>query len=240
MKYVVGIDEVGRGPLAGPVVLAAAAIPVSFRPRLRSSFAKAMGGRSKGYGGRSPKRYIPLRDSKKLTAIQRERWSEYLLGHPKVILAVTRAYPKTIDDVNIAQAANKAARKALRKILKNISPDDLAGVYLDGGLYLQKLRHSRGRADVHTETVKLGRNVSLAAHTVVKGDEKIASIKIASVIAKVHRDNFMVKEAKKYPGYGFERHKGYSTKSHREAIRKLGLSKIHRLTFTSESVTMIS
>jgi ribonuclease HII len=217
MRYVVGIDEVGRGPLAGPVVLAAVAIPESWRPR-------------KGNGR------LSLRDSKKLTELQRERWAEYLGAHPKVAHVIVKAYPSTIDEVNIARAANLAARRALKKLTRmlNFASGDVS-VYLDGGLYLQKLRHPRAKAVIHTEAVRLEPGYTITAHTVVKGDEKIVPVRMASIFAKVHRDGLMRREAKKYPGYGFERHKGYATKSHYEAINKLGLSKIHRLTFLSKS-----
>lgn len=211
--YVIGIDEVGRGPLAGPVVLCAAAVPVGWTPR-------------KGQGR------LTLRDSKKLTLIQRELWADYLASHPKVDFAVVRAYPATIDNLNIAQAANKAARRALLKVLAGLRDEELKCVYLDGGLYLQKLRHPRKKGIVQTEIIKLPRlKRTVSAHTVVKGDEKLLPVKIASVLAKVHRDRFMVKAAKKFPGYGFEIHKGYGTKEHRKAVARLGPSKLHRLSF---------
>ncbi len=211
--YVIGIDEVGRGPLAGPVVLAAVAIPVSWRPR-------------EG-GGRGS-----LRDSKRLTAIQRELWSGYLTAHHKVVFATAKIYPRAIDRLNIARAANKAARRALRKVLASLGGDaELAGVYLDGGLYLQQLRAPRARASFHSETVRFAAKVAVTAHTVVKGDERIVAVKIASILAKAQRDRIMANEAKRFPGYGFERHKGYATKSHYAALAKLGPTPIHRLTF---------
>jgi ribonuclease HII len=212
MRYVVGIDEVGRGPLAGPVVLAAVAIPRSWR------FQKG-------------KDRVSLKDSKKLTEIQRERWVDYLREHPKVTHVIVKAYPKTIDEMNIARAANLAARRALRKLVRALNLPSGTPVYLDGGLYLRKLRHSREHKAIHTEPVRLSRELTLIARTIVKGDEKVKAISIASVFAKVHRDSLMRREAKKYPGYGFERHKGYGTKAHYAAIRQLGPTPIHRLTF---------
>lgn len=216
MRVVIGIDEVGRGPLAGPVVLAAVAIPAAWRPR-------------KGQGRQS------LRDSKKLTAIQRERWSAYLAAHPKVAFATAKAYPRSIEDLNIARAANKAARRALQKLLGRLGEVELEGVYLDGGLYLQQLRSPRPRSAFHSEEVRLPGGRVVTAHTLVKGDEKIPSVKIASVLAKVQRDRIMAREAKKFPGYGFERHKGYATKRHYAALAKLGPTPIHRLTFLQKS-----
>ncbi len=220
MRYVVGIDEVGRGPLAGPVVLAAAAIPVAFRPRL-----------CQGPGRRS----APLRDSKKLTAIQRGKWAAYLAVHPKVSFAIVRAYPATIDGLNISRAANQAARRALRKVMALLPEAEFTGIYLDGGLYLRQLRHPRKRAALHTETVVLSGGRRITAHTLVRADEKITAVKIAAVLAKVHRARFMVRQAKFFPGYGFEKHKGYGTRAHSAAIKKFGPTRLHRLTFLRTS-----
>lgn len=195
MRYVIGIDEVGRGPLAGPVTVAAILIPKKFRAR-------------------QDKQRVELRDSKKLTEIQRRLWSAYLLEHPDVRSVAVKVYPATIDRINISKAANLAAYRAYKKLLKlhGISPADCE-VYLDGGLYLG---NGKGR---------------LPAKTIIKGDEKIPAIAMASIIAKVTRDRIMVRAAKIFPEYGFGEHKGYGTKAHYRAIRKLGLTKIHRASF---------
>ena len=224
MQYVIGIDEVGRGPLAGPVVVAAVLIPANFRPRRAG-------------------RRLRLRDSKQLTTIQRELWREYLISHPRVKYAIAMVQPKTIDEINISEAANEAACKALCKVVSALPANshELAGVYLDGGLYLKKLRYSRKRMAEYREEVALStRKLRVLANTIVKGDEKITAIKIASILAKVHRDRLMVRLAKQYPGYGFERHKGYGTRGHYKAIRTLGVSKVHRLTFVDKSVILDS
>ncbi len=213
MRYVIGIDEVGRGPLAGPVVLSAALIPANLRVRAGS--------------GRGE-----LADSKKLTAIQRELWAEYLGAHPRVAHVIVKALPKKIDEVNIARAANLAARRALQKLLRvHAEKFKKIEIYLDGGLYLQKLRHARQKAVISEEKVRLNSQTVVLARTIVKGDEKIQAVKIASIFAKVHRDKLMDREAKKYPGYGFEKHKGYGTKAHYAALAALGPSPIHRTTF---------
>ena len=201
-KYIVGIDEVGRGPLAGPVVLATVAFPRGLRLR-------AGGGR------------VPLKDSKKLTAIQRALWADYLINHKKIFFSLSSAAPKTIDRINVARAANGAALRAFKKLSKihHIKSNTYA-IYLDGGLYLGN-RKAR----------------DIPAKTMVRADEKITAVKAASVIAKVHRDRIMVHAAKRYPQYGFEVHKGYGTKKHREAIRKHGPSSIHRLTFIKNHIS---
>lgn len=206
MNYMIGIDEVGRGSLAGPVVVCAAAIPVGWRPAL----AAAMMPHSK-------EKKIALRNSKRLSSRQREAWYAYLTNHPRVRYALARVYPRVIEKENISRAANTAALRAFRRLMPTLnvsrSAFRVSRVFLDGGLFLGNGRQFAG------------------AKTVVKGDEKFTSIKIASIIAKVSRDYLMVRLGKKYPVYGFEIHKGYGTKAHLAAIAKHGPSEVHRLTF---------
>jgi ribonuclease HII len=190
---VIGIDEVGRGPLAGPVILAAVCLPSGFR--VRSKLGK-------------------LKDSKKLLPKKREAWAEYLKSHPEVKYALARIYPRGIEKLNISRAANLAAYKAcLHLISQNSLKFGRFKIYLDGGLYPRSSK------------------VSLVSKTVVRGDEKFTAIKIASILAKVERDRYMTKLAKKYPVYDFQKHKGYATKAHRKALKIHGPSEAHRLTF---------
>ena len=194
MKYTIGIDEVGRGSLAGPVVVAAVAMP------------KKLILRNEGLG--------KLRDSKKLSAKQREAWTKYFKNHQKISYALARVYPKTIDRINISRAANLAALRAFCRLIYDLRIKNYEA-FLDGGLFLGngKSRNNNGK-------------------TIIKGDEKITAIKIASIVAKVWRDNVMKRLAKKYPRYGFEIHKGYGTKIHFAAIKKFGPSEVHRRSFT--------
>ena len=195
----IGIDEVGRGPLAGPVVLAAAYIPLGTR------IANHKLGK--------------LKDSKKLSVKKREKWLEYFKAHPQVKFALARVNPRSIERLNISRAANLAAYRAcMRLVSENNLKWGEFKIYLDGGLCPRSDR------------------VSLISKTVVRGDEKITAIKIASILAKVQRDKYMVKLAKKYPQYGFHEHKGYATKKHRLALRKHGPSEIHRATFLTKIV----
>ncbi len=204
MRFVIGLDEVGRGSLAGPVVVAAVLMPASLRipPSLRLRRA----GRNRGL--------LKLRDSKKLTALGRERWFEFFKKPPNLKYTLAKVYPRNIEKINISRAANLAALRAFERLTKtyNLKPET-CHVYLDGGLYLGN-----------------GKN-RISAKTVIRGDEKIQTIKIASIIAKVYRDKLMARLAEKYPRYGLEIHKGYGTRSHYAAIKKFGLSEIHRATF---------
>ncbi|MBI4094688.1 MAG: ribonuclease HII [Candidatus Liptonbacteria bacterium] len=213
MRYLVGIDEVGRGSLAGPVVVAAALVPRELK----------ITNRELGI----------LKDSKKLTARQREKWFCYITAHPHINYAVARVYPRGIERMNITKAANLAAFRAFTRLSKScvLSPKSLR-IYLDGGLYLKSSGWQRANSNPDVKSgprpERRGRQI---AKTVVRGDEKISAIKIASILAKVSRDRFMTRLAKRHPRYGFEIHKGYGTRAHFKAIKKYGPSEAHRLTF---------
>ncbi len=239
----IGIDEVGRGSLAGPVVVAAVAMPQSrVKLELHSrTFANDTDSRAV--------REIPLWDSKKLTARRREAWDAHLRAHPHIHFALARVYPRGIERMNISRAANLASVRACIRLLNKCKITKGIRVFLDGGLYLSPHRGSsrlpvRSRvkagiktqicADTYNIRVNPRRYLRVSATTIVRGDEKIKAVAAASIIAKVHRDRYMARLAKKHPHYGFEVHKGYGTKMHRAAIRKYGPSKAHRLTFLSK------
>ena len=174
-----GIDEAGRGPLAGPVCAAAVILPEGLE--------------------------IPgLNDSKKLTDKKRRELFPIIEGQA-LAYGIGWASQEEIDDINILQATFLAMSRAVEQL--NIRPD-LALV--DGN-----------RAPT----------LDLPVETVVKGDSLSASIAAASVLAKVSRDDVMLRMAEEYPGYGFEVHKGYGTKAHYESLRTFGPSPIHRRTF---------
>jgi ribonuclease HII len=205
-KYVIGIDEAGRGPLAGPVSVGVACIPIGFNWDV-----------------------IPgVNDSKKLTEKNREvifKRAQELKKEGKLDYAVCMVSAKDIDKNGIVPSIQKAMNQALQKIetsvyhsktrrpgLRVVSKEQVV-VKLDGGLRAPK-------EYVHQETI-------------IKGDAKEKVIGLASIMAKVTRDRHMVSLSKDYPcsQYGFEVHKGYGTKKHRESIEKYGLSSIHRVTF---------
>ncbi len=198
--YIIGIDEAGRGCLAGPVVVATTAATTKFK----ISNLK-----------------LKLRDSKKLTPKQREIWFRYIKQSQKsktkgqrLCYATASVSPKIIDKINIANAANLAATSALRALIKNCKLRiKNCRVYLDGGLFLNS------------------EFCILNSTTVVRGDEKIPAIMLASIIAKVSRDRLMLRLHKKYSQYSFNEHKGYATKKHIKAIKKYGRLPIHRKSF---------
>ena len=179
MKLIAGVDEVGRGPLAGPVV-AAAVILNAERP------------------------IEGLKDSKKLSPKQREYFAE-IIKERALCYALGRAEADEIDKINILQASLLAMKRAVENL--SIQP---AHVKVDG-IYCPQL------------------NCSVEA--IIKGDQKIVEISAASIIAKVERDAEMVGLEEVYPGYGFAAHKGYPTKQHIEALKRLGVTLIHRRSF---------
>lgn len=175
---VIGVDEVGMGSLAGPVVVCAVQVP----PRWKIG----------DFG---------VRDSKSLTAKQRETIAA-TLSFPHYI---SWCYPKTIDTINIFQAARKAMWRAVQKLRGNV-------VFVDGPHKIPKL--------------------SIHQVPVVKGDSTVFAIACASIIAKVHRDRMMTRYARRFPQYGFERHKGYGTKLHYAMLYQYGPCALHRKSFT--------
>lgn len=203
-NIVVGLDEVGRGALCGPVTVAAFAF-------VRRA---ALPTRVEG---------IPLRDSKRLTPRARERWFRVMkekarAGH--VVFATARVAPHIVDRMNIANAANLAATRAYERLVANagLSPSSLA-VLLDGGLFIHP--HERF--------------VPRVTRTIVRGDEKVPEIQLASIAAKVTRDRAMTRLHARHPVYGLAAHKGYGTRMHRKALTRHGPAHgLHRLTFLTK------
>ncbi len=176
---VAGVDEVGRGPLAGPVSLGLAILPDSFSE--------------------------PVVDSKLLSAAQREQKAIVIRGGA-VAWAVVHIAPEYIDAHGLTASLAEAGRQAWAQL--ESQPDV---VYLDG-------RHDFLKYEVPVRTL-------------IRGDQLCASIAAASILAKVERDNYMREQALVYPEYGFETHVGYGTPRHLAAIRKHGLTPLHRRSF---------
>lgn len=188
-KLIAGIDEVGVGPLAGPVVVCALICKKGF----------------KIFGSGLEK----IRDSKLLSQKHREQYASIIRKNKHIVFAVASVLHTVVDKINIYNATHLAMEKAILKLKQK--PDF---VLIDGRMKIS--------------------NPAIAQRAIVKGDRKIFSIAAASVIAKVARDAYMKKMAKKYPNYGFERHKGYGTKAHYKAISVYGPTPIHRKTFLGE------
>lgn len=197
MKYVIGIDEAGRGPLAGPISVGVVLIPKNLKPKTNLT-------------------NIPLRDSKKLPEHARESWLEYIRSHPKIFFKTALVHPKTIDRINITQATNLAATRALKKLIEEITPPKSTKILTDYGIC----------PDLNAAPYTL--------NAIVKGDERITAIQLASIAAKTRRDKYIKEKHRKYPRYNFEKHKGYGTKEHRKNLKKHGPCPLHRLTFISK------
>lgn len=161
-----------------------------------------------------------LKDSKKLSAKRREEIFEIIKNHPRIKWGIGRVGHRVIDKINIKNAAELAMEKSSRSLEKKIGKR--ADLLIIDGNHINNPK-------LKTKNHKL----------VVKADEKVFECMLASIIAKVTRDRIMRKYDKKYPQYGFIKHKGYPTKKHVLALRKYGPCKIHRLTFTPVKAYMV-
>ena len=196
IKIRVGIDEAGRGCLAGPVVVAAALIPNDFK---------------------KPAGLPQLKDSKIMTRLQREEWQKWIKERGKyfgIYVAVSAVMPATIDKINITKAANLAAWRSWQKLLA-LQKYTTAQIILDGGLFLKN--------QTFQKLINKHQSKDLFVKTIIKADTKFVEVQLAAISAKTARDDYMRRIATKYPGFGFDAHKGYGTKSHMKAIKKRGL-----------------
>ena len=184
-RYIAGIDEVGRGPLAGPVVCAVVIMPLE-----------------------EDKIIDGVDDSKKLSEKKRVALSEKIKERA-IEYAICEVSPQEIDEINILQATIKCMKHCIDSL--KIKPDMLL---------VDALKADFG----------------VPSTPIIKGDALSYSIGAASIIAKVYRDNLMSEYAKSYPEYGFEKHKGYGTKAHIDAIKTFGATPIHRKTFIKNFV----
>src|SRR3989344_1385720 len=200
---VIGIDEVGMGCLAGPVVVCA----VSFSKEFYASKRSSLDG---------------VRDSKLLTARQRETLASQLIASPELQYTISYCYPKTIDKINIYQAARKAMRRAVAKLYSHKA---IQAIQLYSSTALPP------RAIVLVDGPHKIQGLEMPQRAIVNGDRTVFAIACASIIAKVHRDRMMARYAKRFPQYGFERHKGYGTKFHVAMLVRFGPTEIHRRSF---------
>ena len=184
-NMICGIDEAGRGPLAGPVVVASVIMPAN-------SMIEG------------------VNDSKKVSEKKREKLYDQILEEA-ISYGVGIVGQDEIDEINILNATKKGLTMSLKEL--TVKPDLII-------------------VDVLTHIDTMG----IPYESIIKGDAKCYSISVASIIAKVTRDRIMREWDKVYPEYGFEKHKGYGTSAHIEAIKKYGLCPIHRKSFTTHFI----
>ena len=195
MKYIVGVDEAGRGPLAGPVTVGLVKIPSDFDWEL-----------------------VPgVRDSKKISEKKREVIYKRVIElhvQKKLSYVVKSVSAKSIDSKGISPAI----RRSIEAGVDDLECDPASTfIKLDGSLHAPAIYEQE---------------------TIVKGDDKEMVIGLASIMAKVTRDHYMVEQDAIYPKYGLATHKGYGTKAHREAIAQYGFSPIHRTSYCKNIVLL--
>ena len=183
-NHVAGVDEVGRGCLAGPVVAAAVVL--------------------------DPLRYIPrIGDSKTVTALERARLYDRITRNA-IAWGVAAAEPVEIDTINIHQASLRAMQRAILRL------DPLPDIVLVDAFRVP--------------------DIPMAQKPVVHGDARCTAIAAASIVAKVTRDRLMLELHSRDPRYGFDRHKGYATQDHLNAVSEFGYSEVHRRSFRPPSL----
>ncbi len=177
-SLIAGVDEVGRGPLYGPVVAAAVILPKNYQLE-------------------------GLTDSKKLSEKKREQFYEILMKEA-ISIGIGSSTPKRIDEINIYQATKEAMKEAINNL--KVKPE-------------------------HILIDAMPLVLDIPTTSIIKGDAKSLSIAAASVIAKVTRDHLMYEVHNKHPEYHFDKHKGYPTKEHLEALKTYGLIEGYRKTY---------
>jgi ribonuclease HII len=189
-KLICGVDEVGRGPLAGPVIAAAVILPHALPPAVMRE----------------------IRDSKKMTAAQRENLFAPLTQ--VCFYGVGEASVEEIATLNILWASMLAMQRAVDALHASLDPvpgQTITMALIDGN--------------------RVPKRLSCPAEAIIKGDDKSLSIAAASIIAKVTRDRLMAQLAAQHPGYGWERNAGYGTPEHVSALQRLGITVWHRQGF---------
>jgi len=187
---IAGVDEAGRGALAGPVVVAAVILPAQTT---------------------TPDGLLQLADSKTLSASRRQQLAA-LIKQLAVAWHICAIDHQRIDAINVLQATLEGMRDAVLGL--SVTPDH---VQVDGNQLP---------------------SLALSCEAVVGGDASVAAISAASILAKTHRDELMVALARRHPGYGFARHKGYPTRQHRQALQTLGPCAVHRRSYAPVQAAM--
>lgn len=202
IKYIAGVDEVGRGPLAGPVVAAAVVLPQDFA-------------------------VIGVDDSKKLSEKKREELFT-LIQENALAIGIGMRDNICIDEINILEATKEAMADAIAEAQRALA---VRVAEREGNAPAAEAQHTEAKiGHVLFDAMKID-SVHIEQTSLIKGDSKSVSIAAASIIAKVTRDKMMTEYAKQYPDYAFESNKGYGTKAHYEGISRAGICPIHRRTF---------
>ena len=188
-RMIIGVDEAGRGPLAGPVCVGVVCVPKGFKVR---------------------RAFPGVANSKAISEKERERIYKLVQERAKTGEIAFRARFSSASAID-AKGITRAVRSAVFRGVRALAPEPEGVRVLLDGLLQAPLEYEQ--------------------KTIIRGDETIAIISLASIVAKVRRDRRMKRLAKKYPEYGMEQHKGYGTKAHYKAIKKHGPSAIHRRTF---------
>lgn len=239
IKYVAGVDEVGRGPLAGPFVVSAVILDIEkilskeFEKILETAPQKGETSDKNTLGKEESKKlnkkqctgkssinndvkydmlnqetvklYTLIRDSKKVTPKRRSVLSEFIKSEA-ISYSIEVYEPEEIDKLGITELTQRAFFNSVKNL--SVKPQY-----------------------VLTDMFEIGRITKQHQTNIVNGDNRSISIASASIVAKVYRDNLMIKLHEKYPNYGFDKHKGYGTKTHFEALTKYGPCEIHRKSF---------
>lgn len=219
-RCIAGLDEVGRGPLAGPVVAAAVVFPREF---LVSGFELGVNSKPKT---RNP--ILEIKDSKLLNHKKRELLAAWIKGH-SIAWGVGIVGSEEIDRINILRATLLAMTHAVRQLRP--SPDYLL---IDGPHkipYALLVNSSTGYPNNEYTNYESTKNDTAAQRAVKGGDKLCLSIAAASIVAKVTRDQLMVEYDRLYPEYGFAQHKGYGSSLHLAALGRYGPSPLHRRSF---------
>ena len=208
-----GTDEAGRGCLAGPVTAAAVILPspLTLKGEIETQSIDIL--------------FNLLNDSKQLSEKVREKLRPIIEEHA-ISFAVTHLHPKEIDEINILNASMKGMQECILKLTQ--TPEF---IIVDGNRALNAklgLKNHFGKKFSKTEIELLK---SIPNKSIIKGDSKYLSIAAASILAKTYRDDYMDKIHEEFPMYNWKKNKGYPTKEHREAIRKYGTTKYHRMSF---------
>jgi ribonuclease HII len=193
IKNIAGVDEVGRGALAGPLVTAAVILNKEHLYRNNDVLLELLD------------LYEQINDSKLLTPKKREKLSDFISKNA-IAYSISQIENTEVDSLGISTATQTTFYSSIQNL--KIKPEH-----------------------VLTDTFEIRKLTKADQTNIVKGDTKSITIAAASIIAKVYRDALMVKMHETYQEYGFDKHKGYGTKQHFEAIEKYGPCKIHRMSF---------